>query len=301
MLVKPYDLLEKIKAISKLTTEKLPKVGRIQAINDHYSVMPKNTTLLTGYPSSGKSYLLLNFQMSLSRNRGYKHVIFTPEMGDPEWIVLTLVEIYAGIPARDMKAMQLMNSLNWITDHFRIIKCDNAPVLKDIDKAITEARESMERVDTFSIDNLNDMNHVISGNYDAYYEPWMVEFNKIAERQNVHGFLTAHPLTTGEIDTSKPPPPNRIKGGGAFWNKGYNILSLSRDNDYCQITFFKIKPRIVGKFGTIDFQVDFRRNTYFKYEQGRANYLFEQEGHPENYGKQPDLPLQTSSYEKPAF
>lgn len=289
MLVRPNDVFRQVSEIRKMTSAQLPKPGRIKELNDHYSVMPNNTTLLTGYPSSGKSYLLLNMQMALSRIYGQKHVIFSPEMGAPEWITLKLINIYAGKHAGSMNDMQLSNCMNWLQDHFVILKCDQTPVLKDIEEGIKEANSLLKTTtNTFSIDNLNDMKHVIkTPTYDMYYEPWMLDFNNLADRYNTHGFLTAHPLTGGGVDTSEPPKPDRIKGGGAFWNKGLNILSWARDGEHGKLAFYKIKPEIVGKFGIIEFHCDFSRFTYFK-QDGWENrqYLFEQEFHPEGDKKQ---------------
>lgn len=311
MLIRPNSLFNEVSKIRKLKSSDLPKAGRIADLNNHYSVMPKNTTLLTGYPSSGKSYLLLNLQMALSRIHGHKHVIFSPEMGAPEWITLKLINIYAGKWAGGMNDMQVSQCMNWLQEHFVILSCDNTPMLKDIEEGIKEAKSLLGDIGTFSIDNLNDMKHVINTpTYDMYYEPWMLEFNNIADRHNTHGFLTAHPLTGGGIDTSVPPKPDRIKGGGAFWNKGYNILSWARDGEHGTLAFYKIKPEIVGKFGEINMHCDFNRYTYFKQDNfERRQYLFEQEFHPETAqkngssfnGQHPDLRIQPTKEEDLPF
>lgn len=274
MLIKPNDLFTKVCGIKNITSAQLPKAGNITSINDHYSVIPKNTTILTGYPSSGKSYLLLNLQMALSVKYGHKHVIFTPEMGDPEWVLLTMIEIASGKYARDLNENQISAVMNWLQDKFLLLTCDHTPKLPDIAKDLKEAQKMMGGINTFSIDNLNDMKHDFTGTNDIYYEQWILEFNGLANSYNCHGYLTAHPLSSGNIDDMMiPPEPRRIKGGGAFWNKGYNVISMARENEYCRLAFYKIKPRIVGKTGIIDLKVDFRRNTYFT---GEDQYLFPQ-------------------------
>jgi hypothetical protein len=277
MLTKPNDLFTKVCAIKNLSPEKLPKAGEIKCINDHYSVMPKNTTILTGYPSSGKSYLLMNFQMSMSVRFGHKHVLFSPEMGDPEWVMMTLLEIASGMRAQNLTEGEISHLLNWMQDKFLILSCDITPKLSDIDKDLAEAEKMLGHINTFSIDNLNDMRHDITGTNDIYYEQWLLDFNGLAHKYNCHGFLTAHPLSSGQIDDMMTPPePRRIKGGGAFWNKGYNILSLAREEQYCRLAFYKIKPRIVGKMGMVDFRVDFSKNTYCAAEGFGDKYLFKQ-------------------------
>lgn len=215
--------------------------------------------------------------MALSVKYNHKHVIFSPEMGDPEWVMLTMVEIAAGKSARELSESQVSAVMNWLQDKFLLLTCDHTPKLPDIAKDLKEANKMMGKINSFSIDNLNDMKHDFNGTNDIYYEQWILEFNGLANAHNCHGFLTAHPLSSGNIDDMMvPPEPRRIKGGGAFWNKGYNILSLARENEYCRLAFYKIKPRIVGKMGAVDFKVDFKRSTYCMTEGFQDKYLFPQ-------------------------
>src|SRR3972149_1962104 len=71
-------------------------VGDIPIFNEYYTCRLRNTTIITGYPSSGKSFLAMNIQASLSIKHGWKHFMYTPEMGNADEIYLTIFEIMTG-------------------------------------------------------------------------------------------------------------------------------------------------------------------------------------------------------------
>lgn len=277
MIHKPSDYFVQVCELRKIRPETLPKPGLLPLLNDHYSVKLGNTTIITGYPSCGKSYFLMNMQVALSSLLGWKHILYTPEMGDPEEIVTTLLEIVSGVRSWSITEIQIANLMPWIDDHFKILTFDQTPTMEECLEAVIHEGKAQ----TFSIDNLNDLSHTIPGTQDIYWEQQLVRFNTAAKRSKMHGFLTAHPKNPEPDQLTRPPAPNQIKGGSAFWSKGQTILSLMRMGDAFTVQAYKIKPRIVGKQGVMEFKVDMNRNTYFQYHTGREQYMFGQAAHPE--------------------
>lgn len=278
---KPSDHFQAALDLKHIKPQDLPKPSRIDEFSRLYSVRLGNTTLITGYPSSGKSYFILNMQMGLSVAYGWKHLCYTPEMGDPEEITITMSEILLGKRAYQMTDTEFASSLNFLDEHFKIIDVDKTPTMVELCKEVTEANEEMKQrgmcYHTFSIDNLNDLNHgTIAGTQDIYFEQQHVEFNRTAKANKMHGFLSAHPANPKPEDIAEPPSPFKIKGGSAHWSKGQSIISLMRKEDNLTVKIFKIKPRIVGQTGEFQLRIDQNRNTYFMYSPIMNQYFFEQ-------------------------
>ena len=278
MLNKPSDFFIKICEIRATRPDDIPKAGSLPDINDHYGVKLGNTTVITGYPTCGKSYFLINMQVALSVKYGWKHLIYTPEMGEVEEVVLTIIEIVAGVRSWKLTDTHISSLMPWIDEHFTIMDFENTPTMQDI---CEEAIKQAGKYQTFSIDNMNDLSHTIVGTMDIYFESQLVMFNRAAKKAKMHGFLTAHPRNPEPNDITSPPSPDKIKGGSAWWSKSQSIISLMRLGDLFTIQFYKIKPRIVGKQGKIEIKVDMDRNTYYQPHLGKFQYMFNQSTHQE--------------------
>lgn len=277
MIIKATDCFVDITDRRKIRPEDLPKAGRLVALNEHYSVKPGNTTLITGYPGSGKSYFVLNMQVSLSVQYGWKHLLYTPEMGEAADIFLTIVEIISGVRSWRLDDRNIADLLPWIAEHFDIYEPVATPTMDAYCKLV---KENKGNYNTFSIDNLNDLSHTMpGGTQDIYWEQQMVCFNQTAKASGMHGFLVAHPRNPAPDELSQPPSPDKIKGGSAFWSKGQNILSIMAQGDVLTIGMLKAKPRIAGKRGSFEIRADFDRNTYYQYHVGGPLYMFDQAQH----------------------
>jgi len=274
---KPSAFFLEATELMKVRPDELPKAGYLPSLNAHYSVRLGNTTLVTGYPGSGKSYLLLNMQVALSSQRKWRHTLYTPEMGDPEEILITIAEIIIGKRGWQISEQELASVLPFIDEYFEIVTVTSSPSMNELCEVIKEEKGNGRH--TFSIDNLNDLSHNIAGTQDIYFEEQHVIFNRAAKYAKMHGFMTAHPRNPPMDGINKPPPPDMIKGGSAHWSKGQTIMSIYRVDDKLTIRLFKIKPRIVGKVGEFEIMLDYDRNTYYEFYAGRRQYMFDQASH----------------------
>lgn len=279
--------------------------GFIPILNDHYTCRLKQTTIITGYPSSGKSFFAMNLQAALTSKYNWKHILYTPEMGNADEIFLTLAEIITGMSVGyGLTEKMIDRVLPYISDHFFVYEPEAAPTMHDLTKFMSESKREYG-FHTFSIDNLNDLRHNIVGTQDIYFEDQLLTFNNCAKYNDIHGFLLAHPAKPQPDDMNTPPAPDKIKGGSAFWSKGQTILSLRDSDPYLEVTIYKAKPRYVAKKGNFLLNKEYKRSTYSHYSGtagGQKVFLFPQEGHAEV--KQPALSFQepkTDSYENPSF
>lgn len=253
----------------------------IEVFHEHYRCRLKQTTLITGYPSSGKSFFAMNIQAGLTSFHSWKHFLYTPEMGTAEEIYLTIAEILTGVNVGfGMNENILYQILPFIHEHFLVFEPESNPTMESITKDIAKAAEE-HGINTFSIDNLNDLRHNIVGTQDIYFEDQLLLFNNCAKNNNLHGFLLAHPAKPQPDDLNHPPTPDKIKGGSAFWSKGQTILSLRDCEENLQVAVYKAKPRYVAKKGDFMLQKEYKRSTYSHYHVGRKVWMFPQAAHQE--------------------
>lgn len=252
------------------------EVGDIHELNEHYTARIGNTTVLTGFPTSGKSYLALNILIGLTMKRKCKHFIYTPEMGSPAEIYLLIIEIITGLRVgHGLTEAIVIDLLPIVSEYFYVYDPENTPNMDTLCNAVKIAKQETG-IHTFLIDNMNDLSHQIQGTQDIYFEGQLVTFNRTAKAARVHGFLLAHPRNPRPEEINICPSPDQIKGGSAWWSKAQNILSISRNEATLTVTVFKAKPRGTAKRGVFEIYLDMDKNTYYGFSGTSRMYLFDQ-------------------------
>lgn len=280
MITRAHDCSVEISELMKPGVHRGYDVSDIQEMNELYSSKLGNTTLITGYPSSGKSFFALNLQCALYRKHGLKHFVFTPEMGNAANVYLTLIEIIYGVNREYGLTQNMVDRLlPLVHESFFVADPESSPSMEKITKEIAD-NKSKHGYSTFLIDNLNDLSHNITGTQDIYFEQQMLLFNLCAKNNNLHGYLLVHPGKPQPDDLTYPPTPDKIKGGSAFWSKGQSILSLKADEGVLEVACHKAKPRQVAKKGSVFMRVDYKRNTFYKPGENENTYFFKQEEQP---------------------
>lgn len=295
MIYRAFDIQNDIRQLLKEGMKPGLKLG-LPNLDKHYSVRLGNTTIITSYPTAGKTFFVLNTLVALTLKHGMRHFLYTPEMGEPKEVYALLIEVMTGMrfdqtKSNRLHARQLEEILPKIHEYFFVYDLqDSSP---DMATALNEAEKAGKELgaNTFTFDNYNDLRHHEVKMIDLYNEEQVVMFNKCAKKNRMHGFLTAHPRNLVNLeDLKEPPSPDKIKGGSAFWSKGQTIIGINRIDNVLQLKFWKIKPRVVGERGDTVLGVDFERSTYYEVSDNGYDqqYMFEQEGWP---AKQKLIPL----------
>ena len=248
--------------------------------DEYYTVLKGTTTYWGGLSSHGKSYMLFNVLKNLSDLYGWKHAIFSPEMGNADRVMAKLIKIHSG-KDMDKKYMQHDEFYRWVTEleekHFILQLKDNELYL---DKFIDECKTLLthEEIDTITLDPFNELRHSFDkhgGREDKYLEDRLTEIRRIAMDYNVHINLVAHARSDKSNKRGQhPEPPSmyEFSGGESFANKAMNVICIHRpksdnggrpfpDHNQTVVTFQKIKPEEVGKKGGVDMW--YRNNQFF--------------------------------------
>jgi hypothetical protein len=254
-----------------------------------YSIKAGTTTIIYGYPTSGKSQLLIQMLCSLAC-QGKKSMIMTPETG-------TVAEIYAEIihclTAKTFRQTQnysitekeLYNVIPFVKDYFKVVDVDEKSATVDEFCELTKEGIKDHNIFTSSFDNWNDLQHHYDNREDLYIEASIPQFNRLARKEQIHIFGVWHaksPSLQNGDKFPKAPSPFDIKGGSAIFSKAMNLIGVHRDyeehaegwrqSDSVNIILSKIKPKVVGEKGHCKLKFDVFRNAYYQ-DLGEKFYL----------------------------
>jgi len=254
-------------------------------LNEYYSMQLGSVTDWTGYPMSGKTQVLMEFLLNTSLWYGWRHLVYFPDVGNNVEIIADLLHKKTGkcFDPKKVNAIDdptLAVELEWIVHHFKVLtKADVKAKLTPFefwDMAVKIKED--EGLETASIDSWKDLSHPYHdyGGYATYLEVVLPYRNQIAEDNNLHLHTIIHPkLTDKEKDGSrKAPVPYDLKGGSEWFNSGKCMITVHRptlETNEVNINFNKIKPRAIGKVGSIDLHFDVERFRYYKQENPEPN------------------------------
>ena len=113
----------------------VPKGGAYagwESLDAIYTAKKGFPLVIYGAPHSGKSVFMLNLCVNLSRQHGWKHLIFSSEQGSVADLILEVAEIYLRKPLRlyTERGQERLNVASdaehihaqmWVAEHFRFI------------------------------------------------------------------------------------------------------------------------------------------------------------------------------------
>ena len=237
--------------------------------DDYYTVLKGTTTYWGGLSSHGKSYMLFNLLANLTQ-KGWRHAIFSPEMGTVDRVYAKLIKIHSG-KDMDQAYMGKDEFYRWtseLQDSYYILQLKDDELY--LDNFITQCKDLLatDSVDTITLDPFNELRHSFGkhgGREDKYLEDRLTEIRRMAMDYNVHINIVAHARSdkaNKRGDHPQPPSMYEFSGGEAFANKAMNVIIVYRpgsddsgrqfpDHNQTDIYFAKIKPEEVGARGKV--------------------------------------------------
>lgn len=285
------NLLDKVIGRWKRGEEQTHNVG-FKSLSNFYNVMQGSCTDWSGYPTSGKTELLLECLMNLSNFYGHVHMLYMPDAGEPDEIMGELLSKYCQKPFNEFYYSngEKFKSLNRITEkeimmytpeiekHFKIINQETKQ-LTPLDFWKYAAQYSKEnKLHSAVIDSWNYMKHDIGSlRYDQWLESTLSARNQIAAAHNLHFHTIIHPksaVTTKEGIVTVPTA-HSLKGGSEWYNNGKSIIVVDRDDFQSRavkIYIQKAKPKSVGNKGEVELFYDVKKSRY--YEDNGINQIY---------------------------
>ena len=255
-----------------------------------YSVMPGTTTIIFGYPTSGKSQFLFQIMTSLAA-KGKKGMILTPETGTAAEIYAELIHATTGKTFMETQNFtitekEIYNVAPHIQDMFKVVEIEEKSLNPKEFCEITKQGIQDYGIFYSGFDNWNDLSHDIGQREDLYIEQAIPMFNRLARKEQIHIFGVWHaknPMITPSNPVPQSPTPFEIKGGSAIYSKAMNLISVHREyeqeggnwkqSNTALITVHKVKPKPTGQKGFCKLTFDPHKNAYYELMGGEKNYI----------------------------
>lgn len=283
-------IIDEIMYLRENNTSNLLSTG-FKTLDEYYQIRPSNTTIIYGYPASGKSEFALQLLVGLSvKEKNKRHLIYTPETGNAAEIFCEIAHSLTG-KTFDKRFQNYITEAEiykvqaFISEYFTIIEDDGIKdlTLEHYEEIVKEVIRDGKGLDCTLIDNFNDLQHKTSDltNIASYLPTFLRKWNTISKQNNIHSFMVCHArnpngLKTGELP--KAPSVFEINGGQAWFAKAQSLICVNRQyeeingtmkqSNTVDIEIKKVKPKIVGKRGTVNLDFDFPKKCYYETVDG---------------------------------
>lgn len=245
-----------------------PKNKRFESLNEIFSIMMGQLTVVTGIPSHGKSNFIEDYVLSLSNDYDFKVSLFSPEHHPSELHAMNLASKVIGKNSFTSSDNEIIEYSEWANEriYFTVPEDEQEP---NWNWLLETFKAQMLRfgINIFIIDAWN---KVILNGRNGLQEITNVltKITSFAQKNNVHIFLIAHPTKMTKIDGTdkyKVPDLYSVAGSADFRNQTHNGLCVYRDFDEGITQVFNLKTKF-------SFQGEIGKNATFKYDVSSSRY-----------------------------
>jgi twinkle protein len=266
-LSEPKDFFERLNTLYEKGTGKGASTG-YKSVDDVYTIAPAQLTVVTGYPSSGKSNFVDQLMVNLGSKEDWKFVVCSFE-NQPEIHISRLMEIYTKRRFFDglnrMSESDKAIAFQWVQEHFIFIDT-NGEEPSTLDSILDRARVAVKRMGVrgMVIDPYNyiELERRDSTETEAISN-MLTKVQKFCKANDVHCWFVAHPSKINRSGVEQPRPDGMsISGSMAWWAKTDCGITVHRQTDCVEIAVWKCRYRWVGTQG----------ETTLKYEKSSGTY-----------------------------
>jgi twinkle protein len=238
------------------------------SVDNIYTVAPSQLTVVTGYPSSGKSNFVDQLMVNIGRKSGWKFAICSFE-NQPEIHISRLMEIYTKKRFFDGKEKMTQaehdEAFKWVNEHFVFIDT-NGDEPSSLDSILSRAAIAVKSmgISGIVIDPYNyiEMNKANSTETEAI-SSMLTRVQKFCKTHNVHTWFVAHPSKINRSGVDQPRPDGMsISGSMAWWAKTDCGITVHRGDGCVEIAVWKCRYRWVGQQGETSLLYNKTSGTY---------------------------------------
>ena len=225
-----------------------------KSIDDIYTVAPAQLTVVTGYPSSGKSNWVDQITVNLAKNDDWKFAICSFE-NQPEIHITRLMEIYTRKRFFDgknrMSEQEKEDAFKWVNDHFLFIDT-NGDEPSTLDSILTRTKVAIKRMGVrgLVIDPYNFIDLNRSSTETEAISDMLTKVQKFVKSHDLHCWFVAHPAKVNRSGMEQPRPDGMsISGSMAWWAKTDCGITIHRQEGFVEVAVWKCRYRWVGTQG----------------------------------------------------
>lgn len=240
-------------------------------VDELYTVVRGNLTVITGVPGSGKTTWLNNVMVNLGKTLDWKFAVYSTEL-DPELHIATLATIYNQAPffngpTQRMTEAQLDVAIKWVADHFIFIGSDDSPNYEDI---IDRFEVAVMRMGVVAVvtDPTGYIRRPDTGQADHEAIGTMLErFRGFGKSHDCAVFVVVHPTKMRAREDGTVPIPRGmdISGSVAWYARADSGLTIHRDPEnrgVSQVISWKARFSHSGSEGKAELYFDPVTQTY---------------------------------------
>ena len=276
VLVKPMDLRAELE---QLWRDGLPPGDRTgwPSVDKLYTVVPGQLTVVTGWPSSGKSEWLDAMLVHLSR-QGWKTALYSPENQPLKLHAAKLMEKISGRPFGHGPTERIaFDAIPEYLDEMRgftfvnSVSGDAIPAKGVIDAVMPWLAQHEGCKRGLVIDPWNELEHWRPSNLSEteYVSQTLSVLRAWARANSVHVWIVAHPRNVRRENGEKLQPArlDQISGSQHWWNKADCGISVHRDQTpdapmEVEIHVLKCRFKHVGRIGVTALRYDIVTGRY---------------------------------------
>jgi twinkle protein len=250
------------KGTGRGTSTGYPNVDQI------YTVAEGQLTIVTGYPSCGKSNFVDQLMVNLARSSDWKFALCSFENA-PEIHISRLMEIYK--EKRFFEGTNRMTEddrkagFDWVQQHFLFLDSEGIEPAT-IDSILDRARIAVVRMGIrgLVVDPYNYIENKSGMAETEFISSMLTRIQAFAKAYGVHVWFVAHPakITRSGMDLPRPDG-MAISGSMAWWAKADNGLTVHRTKtNAVEIAVWKCRYRWVGTQGETELEYNKITGTY---------------------------------------
>lgn len=237
------------------------------SVDQIYTVVPGQLTVVTGYPSSGKSNFVDQLMVNLGRTHDWKFALCSFENA-PEVHISRLIEIHQNKRFFDgsnkMNDAEFKAGYDWVQDHFLFLTSEGSEP-STVNSILERARIAVARfgVRGMVIDPYNYIDLDKGSSETEAISNMLTRIQQFAKNSGVHVWFVAHPSKIIRSGVDLPRPDGMaISGSMAWWAKADCGLTIHRKDKDTQVAVWKCRYRWAGAQGETTLSYDKATGTY---------------------------------------
>lgn len=225
------------------------------SLDQIYTVAPGQLTVVTGYPSNGKSNFVDQLMVNLAKQHQWKFAVCSFE-NQPEIHITRFMEIAEG--KRFFEGSNRMSdedktaAFKWVTDHFLFMDSETVEPAT-IESILDRAQAAVARMGIrgMVIDPYNYIDMKNRGDSETgAISDMLTRVQAFAKAFGVHVWFVAHPSKVSRTGVDLPRPDGMsIAGSMAWWAKADCGLTVHRAEIGVEVAVWKCRYRWVGTQG----------------------------------------------------
>lgn len=245
-------------------------------VDELYTVVAGQLTVVTGHPSSGKSEFIDQIMINMAQEKGWKFAICSFE-NEPRLHIAKLISKYIRKPffqgsMQRLTHQELQDGKEFVQSNFSFLyQADGS--LSSVDSIIERLKIAVLRhgVRGAIIDPYNYIQKARDVSETEWISDVLTKLRVFAQAHGIHLWFVAHPTKMMRGTDGKVPAPKGydISGSAAWFAKADVGLTVHRPNPsgspMSEIHIWKCRFSWVGKQGETELEFDVPTSTYRKY------------------------------------